>query len=332
MLTTTRAKTAWCFHAALALGALALSATAAPAQAQEWPTRGVKLLLPIGAGSGADIGARLIAEKLTAKWGQPVVVENRPGGDGFVALTAFFSARDDHLLLYAPATTFAGHPYFHAKLPYNPNDLAPIARVSSTLITIGGAPSLGTTSLKEVFDRVRAEPGKFNWTTTAGATELIIRAFFKTAGLEMVRVPYRDPVQAQNDVAEGRVHLYWSAYAIIQAQAQAGRINILASTSSEPSALLPRVPTVTQAGFPELTLDGLIGFFGTRDTPPAVRERIATDVRAVLADPAIVQRLTATGQAVVPGGAAEFVAAVAKQRATLDGFAKVIGITAATFD
>ena len=148
-----------CSVGTLLLTALVWVVAATPAGAQDWPMRPVKFLVPIGAGSGADIGARLIAEKLTAKWGQPVVVENRPGGDGFVALTAFTSARDDHTLLFGPTTTFAGHPYLHNKLPYNPNDLAPIARVSSTLVTIGAAPSLGANSLKDVFDKVRAEPG-----------------------------------------------------------------------------------------------------------------------------------------------------------------------------
>ena len=261
-----------------------------------------------------------------------MVVENRPGGDGFVALIAFTSARDDHTLLFAPSTTFAGHPYLHNKLPYNPNDLAPIARVSSTLVTIGAAPSLGANSLKDVFDKVRVEPGKINWTTTAGATDLIINAFLKNANLAMVRVPYRDPVQGQNDVAEGRVHLYWSAYAIIQAQAQAGRIKVLAVTSSDPSPILPGIPTVAQQGYPELTLDGLIGLFGTRDMPLSLRERIATDVKAALADPAIAQRLTATGQTIMPGSASEFAAAIEKQRASLEGFAKVLGISAATIE
>jgi tripartite-type tricarboxylate transporter receptor subunit TctC len=318
--------------AAFILTALVLSGGYSSAQAQDWPTRAVKFLLPIGAGSGADFGARVIAEKLSARWGQPVVVENRPGGDGFVALTTFISARDDHTLLYAPTTTFAGHPYFHNKLPYNPSDLAPIARVSSTLVAIGAAPSLGASSLKEAFDKVRAEPGKLNWATTAGATELIINAFLKNAGLEMTRVPYRDAVQAQNDVAEGRLHLYWAAYAIVQAQVRAGRIKVLAVTSSEPSPILPGMPTVTQAGFPDLTLDGLIGLFGTRDMPLALRERIAADVIAVLADATVAQRLTGSGQTVVPGSASEFAAAIEKQRVALAGFAKVLGIKAAATD
>ena len=133
----------------------------------------------------------------------------------------------------------------------------------------------------------------------------------------MARIPYRDGVQAQSDVAEGRLHLYWAAYAIVQAQAVAGRIKVVAVTASEPTAMLPGVPTVTQEGFPELTLDGLIGLFGPRNMPLALRERIAADVKAALSDPTIAQRLTATGQVVAPGSAAEFAAGIEKQSAGL---------------
>src|SRR5918994_1737399 len=126
---------------------LAQAQTSAHPQAHSWPQRTVKLLLTLGPGSGADIGARLIAEKLAAKWGQPVVVENRPGGDGFVAITAFTSARDDHVLLYGPASSFTAHPYLHAKLPYDPRDLAPVARVSATLITMSVPASLNIETL-----------------------------------------------------------------------------------------------------------------------------------------------------------------------------------------
>jgi tripartite-type tricarboxylate transporter receptor subunit TctC len=315
---------------ALALAGMPGGAEAqAQAQAQVWPVRTVKFILTLGPGSGADLSARLLAEKLSAGWGHPVVVENRPGGDGFVAINAFTSARDDHTLLFGPASSFTAHPYLHSKLPYNPRDLAPIARISATLVSIGAPPSLGTTSLKEIFARVRAEPGKLNFASTTGATDLIINAFFKTSGLSMARIPYRDGVQAQNDVAEGRLHLYWSAYAIVRAQALAGRIKIVAVTATEPTAILPGTPTVAQAGYPELSFDGLIGLFGPRDMALALRERIAADIRTALADPSIVERLTATGQVVAPGSAAEFAASIEKQAAGLAGFAKVLGIEAA---
>src|ERR1700754_4553030 len=136
--------------AAFMIIALALSAACTSAHAEDWPTRTVRFMLPIGAGSGADLGARLIAEKLSARWGQPVVVENRPGGDGFVALTSFISAHDDHMLLFAPAASFTAHPYLHDKLPYDARYLAPVARVSSTLTSISAPPQLGVNSLAEL--------------------------------------------------------------------------------------------------------------------------------------------------------------------------------------
>src|ERR1043166_6018666 len=112
----------------LIVAALALTASLmAPAQAQNWPTRTVKFIVPFGPGAGADIGGRLFAEKLTQKWGHPVVIENRPGGDSIVAIQAFLSANDDHTLLFSPSGNFTVHPFNYAKLTYNPADLVPIA-------------------------------------------------------------------------------------------------------------------------------------------------------------------------------------------------------------
>ena len=313
--------------AVLTLSAIVLSGM--HAAAQTWPQRPVKMLLPLGPGSGADIGARLIAEKLSARWGQPVVVENRPGGDGFVAITAFTSARDDHTLLFGPASSFTAHPYLHAKLPYDPRDLAPVARVSATLITLGVPPSLNVKSLAELVAMVRAQPGKMNWATITGATDLVLAGFLKSEGLDMAKIPYRDPVQALNDVAEGRLHLYWAALAIVRGAMQAGRIKVLAITASQRAKVLPDTPIVAEAGFPGLTFDGLVGIYGTRDMPNVLREQIASDVRAALTDPVIVSRLEATGQVVVPGSAADFAASIEKQRAGVAAVAKVLGITAA---
>jgi tripartite-type tricarboxylate transporter receptor subunit TctC len=314
---------------AAALTLLSVMPALTPAAAQNWPQRPVKLLVTLGPGSGADIGARLVAEKLAAKWGQPVVVENRPGGDGFVAITAFVSARDDHVLLYGPASSFTAHPYLHAKLPYDPRDLAPVARVSATLIAISVPPSLNIDTLGQLVTLARAQPGKLNWATVTGATDLVLAGFLKSAGLDMAKIPYRDPVQAVNDVMEGRLHLYWSSYAIVRPQAQAGRVKIIVTPASEPTPTLPGIPTVAQAGFPALTFDGLIGLYGPRDMPTELRERIASDVKTVLADPAISARLIATGQEVAPGSAAEFAASIDKQRAVVADVARVLGISAA---
>jgi tripartite-type tricarboxylate transporter receptor subunit TctC len=309
---------------------LALVQSVVPMAAQTWPQRTVKLILPLGPGSGADIGARLVAEKLAARWDQPVVVENRPGGDGIVAISAFINARDDHVLFFGPSSSFIAHPYLHDRMPYDPRDLAPVARVSSTLISITAPAQLNVNSLTELLAMARARPGKLNWASITGATDLILHAFIKKSGLDMVRVPYRNPVEGLTDTIQGRVHLYWAAHAIVQAQAQAGTIKIVAIANSQPTSILPGVPTAAQAGYPDLTFDGLVGLFGPRDMPPALRERIAADVKTALADPAVHARLTGTGQVVIPGGDAEFAASIDRQRAGLVDVAAVLGIKAAT--
>ena len=308
---------------------MAIALHAVHSLAQAWPQRTVKFILPLGPGSGADISARLIADRLSTRWGQSVVIENRPGGDGFVAINAFVGSRDDHTLLYGPAGTFTAHPYLHAKLPYNQRDITPIARVSSTIVSVAVPASLSVNSVGELVAMMRAQPGKLNWASITGASDLIFEAFAKSNSLDLQRVPYRDPVQALNDVAEGRVQLYMAALAIVRAHAQSGRIKIIAVTNRERAPILPDVPTVTEAGFAPLLFDGLVGLYGLPDFPMAVRERIAADIKAILAEPTIAARLTGTGQHIIPGTSAEFAASIDEQRAQMAAVAQVLGIKAA---
>src|SRR5438128_3378798 len=151
--------------------ALAFVVSATPSPAQTWPQRPVKFLVTLGAGAGVDIGTRLLADRLSARWGQPVVVENRPGGDGIVAITSFLSAHDDHILLAAPTSSFTAHPYLHDNLPYKPADLLPIVRVSNTLIRIGVPAPLEVASLQQLVALARAQPGKRNWPGVTGARD-----------------------------------------------------------------------------------------------------------------------------------------------------------------
>ena len=125
-------------RAFLSSGLIGVVALAAPLQVQAatWPSRPVKFIVPFGPGAGADIGARVFGERLQALWGQPVIIENRPGGDSIVAITAFLNANDDHTFLFAPAGNFAVHPFMYSKLSYDPKDLIPIARVSNTILGV----------------------------------------------------------------------------------------------------------------------------------------------------------------------------------------------------
>ena len=314
-------------------GASAVTALALPSLARaqsQWPSRPVKFVLPLGPGSGADITARLVADKLSAKWGgQSVVVENRPGGDGIIAMTSFIGAKDDHTLLMSPTSSFTHHPWTNEKMPYDIREMVAIARMTNTIV---GVAVPGTSEFKTFGDLVayaKANPGKLNWATITGFFDFIFDGFQKKMNLQIEKVPYRNTVQAATDLAEGRIQLMMSAYAILRPHIDSGKLKLLAITASQRAAVLPNVPTLAEAGFPDITIDGLVGLFGVRDMPQAVRERIAADVRSVLDDASIASRLTATGQVVNPGGPQEFAAAIEKQQAQAAEAGRILGIKAA---
>jgi tripartite-type tricarboxylate transporter receptor subunit TctC len=313
-----------------ALGMLAACAvTAAPAaaqtSAQNWPQRTVKFIVSLGAGSGVDIGSRLLADKLSQKWGQTVVVENRPGGDGVLALGVFAKAHDDHVLLAAPTSSFTAHPFLYENLPYKPGDLNPIVRISNTTVAISVPTALGVNSLKELFDLARKEPGKLNWAGVTGALDFLFEGYLKGENIDIKKVPYRNPVEATNDLSENRVQVYEGAYAIIRPHLQSGKIKVLAVTSSSRDPAHPEIPTVADLGFPGLTADGLVGLFGPSDMSPALRDRIVADVKSV-ADKTIGDRLATTGQVMNIGGSAEFAKSIAEQRAQVAEMAKRLGV------
>jgi tripartite-type tricarboxylate transporter receptor subunit TctC len=307
---------------------LSLRASAQQALAQQtWPTRPVKFILTLGPGSGADIGARLFADRLGQRWGQPVVVENRPGGDGIVAINAFVGARDDHQLLFSPTSSFTAHVFLHDHLPYRPDDLLSIARISNTIIAISVPTSLNVKSMAELVASASAQPGKLNWAGVTGALDFIFAGWLKRAGLDVAKVAYKNPVDAANDLAEGRVQVYESALAIVRPQLQSGKIKLLCVTNTERAPSEPNVPTVAEAGQPALTIDGLVGLFGPKGMPLDLRQRIAADIHAV-ADDTIKQRLITTGQVLNVGGPEEFAKSTDEQRAQVAGFAKELGIAA----
>src|ERR1700755_884770 len=192
----------------IAVAAAFLASGEAPASAQTYPQRPVRFILPFGPAAGVDITARLLADKLSTKWGKAVVVENRPGGDGLVAINAFTSAADDHTLLFVPSSAYTAHPYTHDKLPYDlGRDLVPIVSVTTIVIGIAVPESLPVTSIADFVALARAKPDTLNVAAAAGNSELIMSSFIKTENLPVAKVPYRDIIQAPNDLSQGRIQL-----------------------------------------------------------------------------------------------------------------------------
>jgi len=314
------------FAAVGVFGSLILLAAPTQVQAQSWPQRPVRWIIPFGPGAGADIGARLIQERLQKKWGQPVVIDNRPGGDSIIAIQAVLSANDDHTFLWGPSGNFTVHPFQYKKLSYDPNDLIPVARYSSTILGIGVPASMKIKTVAEFVKLARAEPGKFNSAAVPGITELAIDYFMHNAKITTQKVPYKDIVQAANDLAEDRLQIYSASYAILRPQREANRITVLAQLGRERAPSLPDIPTGIESGFPELEMDGNVGLFASKGVPAALIERIAADVVAVSKDKTIEDRLNATAQQPTFGGAKEFADSIARQRATIAKIAKALNI------
>ena len=306
---------------------IALAISAVPLSAQEWPHKPVRFVLSLGPGSGADIGARLYADRLTKLWGQPVVVENKPGGDGVIAINAVIQAKDDHTLMWGPTANFVGHPYSLDQLPYDPKELVPVARVSGTVVTLGVPASMNVGSLKEILNTAKQKRGWLNWTTAVTMTDIILEGFLKTQGIEAQQVRYKQPAEAVNDLVSERLHLYSSAYAIVRPTVQSGKVKLLAVQARNRVPGLD-LPTVSELGFPGLNFEGLVGIIAARSSnlSDAAKDRIGADIKKVSQDPLIAERLAATAQLNVPGNAAEFAASIEEQTKQLNDSAKLLGL------
>jgi tripartite-type tricarboxylate transporter receptor subunit TctC len=298
------------------------------ADAQTYPTRTVRLILPYAPASGTDITARLFADRLGPRWGKPVVIENRPGGDGLVSLSAFVNANDDHALWIGPAGVFMVHPYEHQNLPYDAErDLLPVASLTTIILAMSTPASLKLASVKDFVALARAQPGKLNAAAANGNSDFLLFGFIKSSGLDVPKVPYRDILQAPNDLGENRIQVLMTSLAVVHPHMQSGRIKVLAVTSRQRAPSAPDVPTAIESGYPALELDSPVGIVGPRGMPLALRERIAEDFKAVAADdPLIAKRLEGTGQIVNVRGPAEYAATIAELRAKLAATAKVLGI------
>ena len=314
----------WNFWRVGAVLALFVVVPALSAQAQNWPTRAVKFIVPFGPGAGADIGARLFAEKLQAKWGQPVVIENKPGGDGIIAIQAYLGANDDHVLMFGPSGGFVVHPFTYTRLPYDQADLIPIVRVSNTILAVAVKKDAPYDNIKEFTEAARAAPGTFNSGLVQGITELTFWGYQHHEKLQIAQVPYRDINLAPVDLGEGRIQVVMTALAIVQPQWRAGRIKLIAVTNKNRVKAAPEVPTAREQGYPSLEVEGMAGLFGIKSMSGQLKEKIAADVRDVTADGSIGERLAATGQIINIGGPQEFASSIAEQSANVAAVVKAI--------
>jgi tripartite-type tricarboxylate transporter receptor subunit TctC len=303
---------------------------ATSAGAESWPQRPVRLIVPSGPGSSPDVAARLFADRLSDRWKQPVVVENRTGAEGVIGVSAFVNMHDNHTLLASFAGPITVLPVIQDKLPYDPSrDLVPISSMTDTFATIAVPTSLGIGSLADLVTQARSQPGKFNYHAAAGAFPILFAGFVKGAGLDMVAVSYRDSILSTQDLIEGRIQIAITSLTNVLPQAQAGKVRLLAVTNNRRSSRALDVPTAIEAGYPDLSYEAFSGIFGSRNMPAALRDSISADVRAAANSPSLVDRLSAVGLVAHGSTPAEFSTAIQEQRAKMLSIVKLLGVNPA---
>jgi len=309
--------------AALALYALAPTAS----RAQQWPTHPVRFVLPFGPGSGADTAARLIIDKLAQKWGQPIIIDGKPGGDGLLSLSTVVSAKDDHTLFFGPSSIFVVQRYVHENMTFDPEtDLAPIAGVAKVQIAIAVPTSLGVSTLAEFVALARAKPSQTSYGVAPGFSEFVFDGFVKENGLGIAKAPYRDITKSPIDLGENRIQLSMQSYAAMRSYAQTGKIKFIAINDRERTPIAPDIPSVVEAGFPSLLASPVLGLLGPRGMPIDLRRRIAADVVAAVDDKTTGERLALTGQPAAPMAVDAYTAALKEQYAQVAHIASVLGI------
>jgi tripartite-type tricarboxylate transporter receptor subunit TctC len=304
------------------------SRTAGPT---DWPRRPVKIIVPFIAGSGADIVTRLLAPRLSERWGHPAVVDNRPGTDGIVGVQAFVAANDEHTLLFTPMGQITLSPLLHDRLPFDPlRDLVPVAAVVDPSIAIAVAKGVPVASLPDLAKLARQQPDEYLWASIPGLPEIIFRAFLELEKVRVKHVPYRDQSVALQDLGAGRIHVMAASVPTFSALLQSGTVRLLAVTTRARIAAAPDVPTTAEAGYPVLISEGRWGFYGWRDMPATLRDRISEDIRHALDDTAIAARLSGMGLTAAPGDADEFARSLEEHRRHVHEIVRIIGLTPAS--
>jgi tripartite-type tricarboxylate transporter receptor subunit TctC len=303
---------------AYAFLACLLAAAAGPALSQ-YPARPVTMVVPFPPGGGTDTGARLLAQRLSQKWGHAVVVENKPGAAGAVGADLVSKAKPDgYTLLMGNFGTQSINPTLYAKtLAYNPDTaFVAVSLVADLPLVLVVNPALPAQSAKDLIALARAQPGKLSYSSSgSGGSMHLAGALFESAsGTQMLHVPYKGGGPAIADLIAGHVNLSFATILETSGHIKSGRLRALAVTGLAISPALPDVPTLADTVLPGFNSSSWIGLLAPAGTPPAVVERIAADVREAMQAPQLRQQFIAQGAMPVASTPAEFQALIEGDR------------------
>lgn len=305
----------WNRRQTLAAAFAAAAVLAAPGvQAQDYPSKAVRLVVPFAAGGGSDVVARTVALKLGDALGQPVVVENKPGAGGNIGTDQVAKAAPDgYTILMGVFGPIAVNPSLFGNLPYDPlRDFAPITQAVSVTNMLVVHPSVPANTVRELIEWGRRNPGKLASGTggTGTAGHMASELFKSMTKLDMAVVPYKGAAPAVNDVLGGQVNMTFEALLSTLPHAKAGKLKAIGVTTATRSTLLPNVPTIAEAGLPGYETNNWYGFLAPANTPKPIIDRLNREMVKILAMPDVKEKLAALGAEPVGSSPQQFAAAI----------------------
>jgi len=306
----------WGEMAVLAAAAVLAAGVHAPAAAQPYPARPVKMIVPFAAGSGSDIVARILADELRKGLNQSFLVENKPGASAQIAAEAVVkSAPDGYTLFVTTNTANSANPWLFKKLNYDAiKDFTPIARVTYHPYVLVVRPDSGIATVRDLVEKARANPGKLNYGYGSSTSQVAGAAFVHRAKLDVTAVPYKSMPGVLTDVIGGRLDFVFADLTSIHGHVQAGQLKPIAFTLLQRASQLPGVPTVAETpGFEGYEVTSWIGIVGPANVPRDIVERVNAEVNRILQRPEIRTRLAELGGETAPGTPEEFAAFMRQQ-------------------
>jgi tripartite-type tricarboxylate transporter receptor subunit TctC len=290
---------------------------AGAARAQDaYPSRPIHVIVPFTAGSATDIVARLIGEKLNAAWGQPVVVENKPGAGGTIGITQTAKSDPDGYTFVVVSTGHAVNHVLYKDLQYDTlKDLAGVASLASLPSVLVVSPSLGVKSVKELVALVKAKPGAYNYGTAGvgSAAHINSEKFNAAAGIKAVHVPLKGTPPILTETMAGRVHFSWVPTLSSMGLLKDGKLLALAVSTAKRTPVLPDVPTIAEAGYPGGQFDFWIGMLAPAKTPREVVAKVNGEINRALRSPDMIERLAKLGSEPMPMTPEQFDAFIARE-------------------
>ncbi|MDP3084067.1 MAG: tripartite tricarboxylate transporter substrate binding protein [Rubrivivax sp.] len=297
------------------LACLAALATAAlPAMAQTWPSKPVRIVVPTGPGSSLDLIVRSMGDKLAARWGQPVVVENKPGAGGMLGLDVAAKSTDGHTLAIGFNGPIAFGPFLYRKMPYDPaKDLLPVIMTTSQPNVLGvNADKVPAKTVAEFVAWAKSQGGKVNYSSlgNGSSAHLTMELFISEAGFQATHIPFNGSPPAAMAVAQGEADVTFMVAPALLPHVRNNKVRLLAVSSGQRADSLKELPTLVDSGYRNVESLAWNGLFAPAGTPDAVVTRINADANAVLQDPAVKTALENQGLTIVGGSAADFKRAI----------------------